>query len=36
MGLAKDGEDAAISCNSPALNRANAQGTLRTFRVFAS
>jgi hypothetical protein len=35
MGLAKTGEDATISGNSPAFNRANAQETLHASR-FAS
>jgi hypothetical protein len=35
MGLAKNSEDATISGNSPAINRANAQETLHAPR-FAS
>jgi hypothetical protein len=30
MGLAKPGENAAISGSSPAFDRAEAEGTLRT------
>jgi hypothetical protein len=35
MGLAKPGENAAISGNSPAFDRAEAEGTLRTSGIIA-